>query len=99
MSLLSNEDKLLGELVGRIVKTRVERVSNDLIYNNMELTNPEVMVTFNACFHDFSFTFMKALNLVLNGADPEKMGNINEFIQLLEAKYQQSEEIREEICD
>lgn len=89
---MSDEQKLMGELAGKLIKQNVEEVSNAIIYDNMELTNPDVLLIFTACFHDFTFTFMKALNLVLNGADAEKMGNINEFIQLLEAKYEQSQE-------
>ena len=96
---MSDEQKMLGELMGKMIQRFVEKVSNELVYDNKELTDPEVTMTFNACFQDFSFIFMKSLNLVLNGADAEKMGNVNEFITLLEAKYNQSEELRKEVME
>lgn len=96
---MSDEQKMLGELIGKMIQRKVEKVSNELVYDNKELTDPEVTMTFNACFQDFTFIFMKSLNLVLNGADAEKMGNVNEFITLLEAKYQQSEDLRKEVME
>lgn len=94
---MSDEQKLMGELAGKLIKQHVEEVSNAIIYDNMELTPPDVISIFPVCFEDF--TFMKALNLVLNGQNAEKMGNINEFIQLLSVKYEQSEELRKELED
>ena len=94
---MSDKEKMLGELVGAMIKHKVDTVSNELRFNNMDINSSEVVLAFYACFHEFTFNFMKALNLVMNGADAEKMGNINEFILILEGRYLDSQDFQKEI--
>lgn len=96
---MSDKEKMLGEIMGAMIKHKVDTVSNELRFNNMDINSSEVVLAFNACFHEFTFNFMKALNLVMNGADAEKMGNINEFISILEGRYLDSEDFRKEIME
>lgn len=89
---LSDKQKMAGELAGEMIKHNVGVVSNELRYGDMELTDDNVKLTFCSSFHEWSFNFMKAFNLRINGNDAEKMGNINEFISILEAAYNESNE-------
>ena len=89
-----NLEDMFYEIMAEEIRKGVEKTANDLRYKNMELNTFESLMAFYVCFQTFSFNFMRAVNLVLNGADADKMGNVNEFINDLEAYYLEFEDVQ-----
>ena len=66
----------------------VIKMNNDLKFNNKDLHDDVVTTTFYTLIHNENvFTVLRTINLVTNGSDAERMGNVNEFIDLLEEVY------------
>lgn len=81
------DDPRFEEFVNGMMENIVLQMSNEIKFNKRDVEDSCVKTTLSCLFKDYSFTFLRSINLVQNGADAEKMGNINEFIDSLEKMY------------
>lgn len=85
-------DPRFMEVMKSITKDIVLDISNDLKFNKVDVEEPIVGAIALISLQEFSFVFLRSLNMALNGVDANKMGDVNEFIDKLEAIYFKAEE-------
>ena len=88
-------DPRFMEVMKSITKDIVLDISNDLKFNKVDTNHAIVGAVSLICLQEFSFVFLRSLNMALNGADADKMGDVNEFLDKLEAIYLGAKEHKE----
>lgn len=95
--MLSDEERMKGKILGEIIEGIVENTTMQIKIGKLNLDDVNAMMCATACFQEFTFNFMRALALVWYAKDPDKMGDVNQFISLVEAYYRHADEVCEEI--
>ena len=70
-----------------IMGAMIQKISSDVKSGELALDDELVLNTFYPCFQDFSFEFMRAINMKLNEKDETARRNISAFIDECERMY------------
>lgn len=86
------------DFIKSMAKKCVIEVNNQLKFKEIdvddELVKSTILLVFN---EDFGFEFLKTINLAINGADETAFGNVNDFLNKIEALYLEGKSSRDEI--
>ncbi len=80
-----------------MVEDMVLDMSNDIKFGKVNVDDDVVGAVILICLQKYSCNVLRSINFALNNTDAEKMGNINEFIDKIEALYYKAEAKRDEV--
>ena len=89
------DDPRFAAMVREMFNDIVLNVNNDLKFGKMNLDDGVFKGIIATIFEDYTFELLRTINLVQNGSDAEKMGNVNDFINDLESIYYDGKDMME----
>jgi len=93
------DDPKFKSIMSEIAGNMVLNISNDLKFGKINIDDDLVGAAVLVCIQEFSFPFLKSVNFALNSSDADKLGDVNEFIDKLQALYINAENKKKEVTD
>ena len=91
------DEPIFRNIINSMLDSAIMDVNNDLKFKKIDIDDDIVgSVLLMVINRNVGFEFLKTINLVLNGANEDAYGNVNEFIDKLTLMYGDAENKRDE---